>query len=449
MKHVYRSWLLLLCWGAAHTASIAAVTPLPAEETAPNNRVQAPQSGFYLVNDVRDCQLGKTYVFGSSIFTQGETVLNQADPVEHQKLGQTDLHFVNGCFILPTSLPKSATWTFERDEKHQLNHLVNAATHLEMAVWDPKAKQTKDKVYDIFTVDPKKAKSKHIDRAVHFEELALNSIEYRTCDLPNWIAPTFYDDSYKNFTRLVEWTNLSNSGKFRSYDTKYVYKIRTTIFPPRIFRYYAKGELLPALYAETQQITFEEAGYNTFFAECAYTCPDDVKAYRGVVNGQNLELFPIGKVIPAYTAVILYKSTPGDATLRLTFEDTPLLNEKNDLWPTRRNINEDEAKGSLYEYYGLTSNDDAQKTWCFAKIQNAIPQGKAVLAFDKKKNSSATPRIFNFIIHDKPVITGLHAQPAEGDSNANLKIWDLQGRPLQYPRHGEPYIQGGKLKMGE
>ena len=133
----------------------------------------------------------------------------------------------------------------------------------------------------------------------------------------------------------------------------------------------------------------------------------------------------------------------------MTFEDTPLLNEKNDLWPTRRNINEDEAKGSLYEYYGLTSNDDAQKTWCFAKIQNAIPQGKAVLAFDKKKNSSATPRIFNFIIHDKPVITGLHAQPAEGDSNANLKIWDLQGRPLQYPRHGEPYIQGGKLKMGE
>jgi hypothetical protein len=449
MKHFCPSWLLLLCWGAAPVASIAAVTPPSAVETAPNNRVQAPQSGFYLINDVRDCQLGKTYVFGSSIFTKGETVLDQTSTGEHQILGQTDLHFVNGCFILPTSLPKSATWTFERDEKHQLNHLVNAATHLEMAVWNSKAKQSKDKFYDIFTIDPKKAKSRDIDRAMRFEELPLKHIEDRTCDLPVWIAPSFYDDSYKNFTRLVEWTNMTYSGKFRSYDTKYVYKIRTAIFPPRIFRYYAKGELLPALYAETKQITFEEAGYRTFFAECAYTCPDDVKAYRGVVNGQNLELFPIGKVIPANTAVILYKSAPGDATLRLTFEDTPRLNEKNDLWPTRRNINEDEAKGSPYGYYGLTSSDDAPKNWRFAKIQSSIPQGKAVLAFDKKINSSVTPRIFNFIIHEKPIITGLHEQTAAGSPKVDQQMWDLQGHPLLHPRHREPYIQGGKLKMGE
>ena len=168
-----------------------------------------------------------------------------------------------------------------------------------------------------------------------------------------------------------------------------------------------------------------------------------------MVKGQNLELFPVGKNIPANTAVILHKSTAGDVTLHLTFEDIPRNSKQNDLWPTRRYITEKEAKGSYYQYYGLTPDDETQNTWCFAKINCAIPQGKAVLAYDKKIKSSVTPQLLNFIIHEEPVITGLYEQTAAGTPKANQQMWDLQGRPLQHPRHGEPYIQGGKLKMGE
>ncbi len=448
MKHVYRSWLLLLCWGAALTVSIAAVTPPPPTETAPNNRVLAPRDGYYLVDNPQDCLIGGRYVFGSSILSKEETVLDQTDQRERKRLGQTNTHFVNGCYISPNSIPQTATWIYERKEDYELNHIVNASTRLEMAVWSDKAKQTKDKVYDIFTVKHKK-KETEIYRAVTFQPVPFDGVKYLTCDLPNWFGLFFYDDKYKLSSKLIEWTDDTSKDNFRSYYLSNTTRINISIFPTRIFRYYAKGELLPEIYAASHKVSFDKAGYRTFYAPCAYTCPDDVKAYRGVVKGQNLELFPVGKNIPANTAVILYKSTAGDVTLHLTFEDIPRNSAQNDLWPTRRYITEEEAKGSYYQYYGLMPDDETGNTWCFAKIKCAIPQGKAVLAFDKKKNSSATPQLLNFIIHEEPVITGLHVQTAEGSPKANQQIWDLQGRPLQHPRHGEPYIQGGKLKMGE
>lgn len=451
MKHVYRSWLLLLCWGATLTVSIAAVTPPPPTEIAPNNRVLAPQDGYYLVDKPQDCPIGRYYVFGSSILSKEETVLDQTDQRERKRLGQTNTHFVNGCYISPNSIPQTATWIYERKEDYELNHIVNASTRLEMAVWNSKAEVKEEQGYDIFTVRPKKKKDKEIDREAFFQPIPFSSgFSERTCDLPNWFGLYFYNYNGKRFDRLIEWTDAANlKYNFRNYRFEYTTKFNTLIFPTRIFRYYAKGELLPEFYVASHKVSFDKAGYRTFYAPCAYTCPDDVKAYRGVVKGQNLELFPVGKNIPANTAVILYKSTAGDVTLHLTFEDIPRNSKQNDLWPTRRYITEEEAKGSYYQYYGLTPDDETQNTWCFAKINCAIPQGKAVLAFDKKIKSSVTPRLLNFIIHEEPVLTGLYEQTAEGASNANLQMWDLQGHLLQHPRHGEPYIQGGKLKMGE
>lgn len=451
MKHVYRLWLLLLCWGATLTVSIAAVTPPPPTETASNNRVRAPKDGYYLVDKPKDCSIGGYYVFGSSVLSEEETVLDQTDPRERKRLGQTNTHFVNGCYISPNSIPQTATWIYERKEDYELNHIVNASTRLEMAVWNSKAEVKEEQGYDIFTVRPKKKKDKEIDREAFFQPIPFSSgFSERTCDLPNWFGLYFYNYNGKRFDRLIEWTDAANlKYNFRNYRFEYTTKFNTLIFPTRIFRYYAKGELLPEFYAASHKVSFDKAGYRTFYAPCAYTCPDDVKAYRGVVKGQNLELFPVGKNIPANTAVILYKSTAGDVTLHLTFEDIPRNSKQNDLWPTRRYITEAEAKSSYYQYYGLTPDDETQNTWCFAKINCAIPQGKAVLAFDKKIKSSVTPQLLNFIIHEEPVLTGLYEQTAAGTPKANQQMWDLQGRPLQHPRHGEPYIQGGKLKMGE
>ena len=451
MKHVYRSWLLLLCWGATLTVSIAAVTPPPPTETASNNRVRAPKDGYYLVDKPKDCSIGGYYVFGSSVLSEEETVLDQTDPRERKRLGQTNTHFVNGCYISPNSIPQTATWIYERKEDYELNHIVNASTRLEMAVWNSKAEVKEEQGYDIFTVRPKKKKDKEIDREAFFQPIPFSSgFSERTCDLPNWFGLYFYNYNGKRFDRLIEWTDAANlKYNFRNYRFEYTTKFNTLIFPTRIFRYYAKGELLPEFYVASHKVSFDKAGYRTFYAPCAYTCTDDVKAYRGVVKGQNLELFPVGKNIPANTAVILYKSTAGDVTLHLTFEDIPRNSKQNDLWPTRRYITEEEAKSSYYQYYGLTPDDETQNTWCFMKIKCAIPQGKAVLAFDKKIKSSVTPRLLNFIIHEESVPTGLYVQTAAGTPKANQQMWDLQGRSLQHPRHGEPYIQGGKLKMGE
>ena len=450
MKHVYRSWLLLLCWGATLTVSIAAVTPPPPTEIAPNNRVLAPQDGYYLVDKPKDCSIGGYYVFGSSVLSEEETVLDQTDPRERKRLGQTHRHFVNGCFISPNSIPQTATWIYEWNEDSHLNHIVNAKTRLEMAVWNDKAKVSREQDHDIFTVNPEKKKDKNIDRKVSFQPIPFpDNFSNRTCDLPNWFGLYFYKDNRDGFERLIEWTDAADNNNFRNYRFQYTTKSNALIFPTRIFRYYAKGQLLPEFYAESHKVSFDKAGYRTFYAECAYTCPDDVKAYRGVVKGHNLELFPIGKNVPANTAVILHKSAPGEVTLHLTFEDTPRITEPNDLWGTRRDITEGEAKGSEYQYYGLTPDDATRNTWCFAKIKCAIPKGKSVLAFDKKNNSSVTPQLLNFIIHEELVLTGLQVQTAAGTSNDNLQMWDLQGHPLQHPRHGEPYIQGGKLKMGE
>ncbi len=447
MKHVYRSWLLLLCWGATLTVSIAAVTPPPATETTPNNRVLAPQDGYYLVDKPQDCPIGGRYVFGSSILSKEETVLDQTDQQERKRLGQTNTHFVNGFFISPTSVPQTAIWIYK--EESDVRYFINASTQQEMAVWSDNANKPKDRLYDIFTVKHKKKKETEVYRAVTFQPVPFKTMELRTCDLPNWFGLFFYDDKYKHSSGLIEWTDMALTYNFRSYQLISTTRINISIFPTRIFRYYVKGELLPEFYAASRKVSFDKAGYRTFYAPCTYTCPDDVKAYRGVVKGQNLELFPVGKNIPANTAVILYKSTAGDVTLHLTFEDIPRTTAQNDLWPTRRYITEEEAKGSYYQYYGLTPDHETRNTWCFAKIKCAIPQGKAVLAFDKKVNSSVTPRLLNFIIHEESVPTGLYVQTAEGASNANLQMWDLQGHPLQHPRHGEPYIQGGKLKMGE
>lgn len=450
MKHVYRSWLLLLCWGATLTVSIAAVTPPPPTETAPNNRVLAPRDGYYLVDKPQDCPIGGRYVFGSSILSKEEIVLDQTNQRERKRLGQTHRHFVNGCFISPNSIPQTATWIYERNEDSHLNHIVNAKTRLEMAVWNDKAKVSREQDHDIFTVNPEKKKDKNIDRKVSFQPIPFpDNFSNRTCDLPNWFGLYFYKDNRDGFERLIEWTDAADNNNFRNYRFQYTTKSSGLIFPTRIFRYYAKGELLPEFYAESHKVSFDKAGYRTFYAECAYTCPDDVKAYRGVVKGHNLELFPVGKIIPANTAVILHKSAPGEVTLHLTFEDTPRIPEPNDLWGTRRDITEGEAKGSEYQYYGLTPDDATRNTWCFAKIKCAIPKGKSVLAFDKKNNSSVTPQLLNFIIHEEPVLTGLPVQTAVGAPKANHQMWDLQGYPLQHPRHGEPYIQGGKLKMGE
>lgn len=276
MKHVYRSWLLLLCWGAAHTASIAAVTPPPPTETAPNNRVLAPQDGYYLVDKPQDCPIGGRYVFGSSILSKEETVLDQTDQRERKRLGQTNTHFVNGCYISPNSIPQTATWIYERKEDYELNHIVNASTRLEMAVWNSKAEVKEEQGYDIFTVRPKKKKDKEIDREAFFQPIPFSSgFSERTCDLPNWFGLYFYNYNGKRFDRLIEWTDAANlKYNFRNYRFEYTTKFNTLIFPTRIFRYYAKGELLPEFYVASHKVSFDKAGYRTFYAPCAYTCPD-------------------------------------------------------------------------------------------------------------------------------------------------------------------------------
>ncbi|MBF0964271.1 MAG: hypothetical protein HXK17_02780 [Alloprevotella sp.] len=56
------------------------------------------------------------------------------------------------------------------------------------------------------------------------------------------------------------------------------------------------------------------------------------------------------------------------------------------------------------------------------------------------------------MIHDaRPTAITAPTSPtlSSSSSQPTMTIWDLQGRPLQHPIHGQPYIQNGKVKIGD
>ena len=422
---------------------------------APNNKNEAslfaPKDGFYLVESPNDCQIGKRYVFGSSILSRTQAILSQEDDREMKKVEPITATIVNGDAIF--SVPKQAIWHYEADESGN-THLVNVHTQQRMAVWEyANPKTRKNKVNEVFTVKNNN-REPNISTRMLFETFPLNDIQYRTCDSPQWFGLSFYDKSMTQQRGYVEWTDGAESYNFKKYKNPtagaYIKDSPNLISPTRIFRFFAQGEALPSTYVATQRIRFSSPGYRTFYAPHAYKIPEDVKAYYAQRKGLQLNLYPISKTIPACTAVILYKAVAGDVELQLTFDDTPPLEAHNDLKGTRRDILIEEVESSRFQYLGLTVEADAPDDWYFARIKSNIPKGKAVLAEEKVQGERSHTQALSFIVHDTtPTSAASTTKTSSSQATKPAMRYDLQGLPLLHPHKGDVYIQNGKVRIME
>ena len=451
MKNFSLLGLLLFC-GSAILGNLR----LSAQTTvAPNNKNEvsllAPKDGFYLVESPNDCQIGKRYVFGSSILSPTQAILSQEDDRENRKVEPIAATIVNGDAIF--SVPKQAIWQYEADESGN-THLVNAHTLQRMAVWEYAHQKTKkNKVNDVFTVKNNN-REPNISTRMLFETFPLNDIQYRTCDSPQWFGLSFYEKSLSRQRVYVEWTDGAESYNFKKYNNPtagaYVEDKTNEISPTRVFCFFAQGEALPSTYVATQRIRFSSPGYRTFYAPHAYKIPENVKAYYAQRKGLQLNLYPISKTIPACTAVILYKAVAGDVELQLTFEDTPPLEARNDLRGTRRDISIEEVDASRFQYLGLTVEADAPDDWYFARIKSNIPKGKAVLVEENAQGKQSHTQALSFIVHESaPTSAASTTKTNSSHATKPAMRYDLQGLPLLYPHKGDVYIQNGKIRIME
>ncbi len=454
MKHFFSC--VLLCCGIGVTPSIAfATTSSPLlPENDKEERVYAPKDGFYLVETPEDCTLGGTYIFATSVFSLQDSILTQNMEAPRNKHASNiypkSTHIVNGSVIYDDNVAlKYAIWHYE-EGKNETKKLLNVDSNELMAVWQHTKVSTNDR-YNLFTVQKSKVTGE-ISTSMSFKTTKPISFKDKTCESPKWFG-LFFHNKYGE-----KWINWSSDAKaFKVYADSHteelIEKQAFLINPTRIFRHFTKGEQLPTTYVATKTINFTSAGYRTFYSQHAYTIPEGVKAYYGQIDGNNLNLYPIQKAVPACTAVLLYKEQAGEVTLNLTFDEVAPIKDDNNLKGTRHELSQQEVEESRFNYYGLTVDEDKPNDWYFARIESSIPMGKAILAFNKTSSpDKANARKLDFVIHDaRPTAIIAPTSPtlAPGSSQPTMKIWDLQGRPLQHPIHGQPYIQNGKVKIGD
>ena len=280
-----------------------------------------------------------------------------------------------------------------------------------MAIWQQTKVSTNDR-YNLFTVQKSKVTGE-MSTSMSFKTTKPISFKDKTCESPKWFG-LFFHNKYGE-----KWINWSNDAKaFKVYADSHteelIEKQAFLINPTRIFRHFTKGEQLPATYVATKTINF---------------------------------------TVPACTAVLLYKEQSGEVTLNLIFDEVAPIKDDNNLKGTRHELSQQEVEESRFNYYGLTVDEDKPNDWYFARIESSIPVGKAILAFNKTSNpDKANARKLDFVIHDaRPTAITAPTSPtlSSSSSQPTMTIWDLQGRPLQHPIHGQPYIQNGKVKIGD
>ena len=212
--------------------------------------------------------------------------------------------------------------------------------------------------------------------------------------------------------------------------------------------YYASIDRITVYYKEpeinSEMVVTASPGegyyWTTFFSNaCNYEAPAGTEVYKVNLNGTKVTMTKIDDGIVTRCQGVVLKSTSATITMTKTDDESSDDYYGNSLWGTSSRITNPDP-GNVY---GLGYKESAGVAFYKLKSTGTIGANKAYL----KANSSAAANAF-FTFDFDATATGVDSINAqENEENAEVKIYDLQGRRVANPGKGIYIVNGKKVLM--
>lgn len=194
----------------------------------------------------------------------------------------------------------------------------------------------------------------------------------------------------------------------------------------------------------TVPVAMGTAGYATFACTEALdlsTLPDELTAYRAVVDGKTVTFKPISQAVPANTGLLLKGANNGNYEITIANSGAEVEGGNAFLVNTAGTTF---SGDNDYYYFGLKKDTFTFGTFDPATV--AIPANKAYLKIAKSA-FPAGARELSLVFEEES--TGMDASLVNSEKRIlNSEIYDLQGRRVVKPVKGL-YIVNGKKVMVE
>lgn len=180
--------------------------------------------------------------------------------------------------------------------------------------------------------------------------------------------------------------------------------------------------------------------WTTFYSNaCNYQAPEGTEVYKVNLNGTKITMNRIEDGIVTRCQGVVLKSTTENITMTKTDEESSDDYYGNSLWGTSSRITNPDY-GNVYV---LGNKESAGVAFYKLKSTGTIRANKAYL---KANNSAAANAFFNFDYDATATgVDSINAQDSE--ENADIKIYDLQGRRVANPGKGIYIVNGKKVLM--
>lgn len=180
--------------------------------------------------------------------------------------------------------------------------------------------------------------------------------------------------------------------------------------------------------------------WTTFYSNaCNYQAPEGTEVYKVNLNGTKITMNRIEDGIVTRCQGVVLKSTTENITMTKTDEESSDDYHGNSLWGTSSRITNPDY-GNVYV---LGNKESAGVAFYKLKSTGTIRANKAYL---KANNSAAANAFFNFDYDATATgVDSINAQDSE--ENADIKIYDLQGRRVANPGKGIYIVNGKKVLM--
>lgn len=180
--------------------------------------------------------------------------------------------------------------------------------------------------------------------------------------------------------------------------------------------------------------------WTTFFSNaCNYEAPAGTEVYKVNLSGTKVTMTKIDDSIVTRCQGVVLKSTTPNITMTKTDDESSDDYYGNSLWGTSSRITNPDP-GNVY---GLGYKESAGVAFYKLKSTGTIGANKAYL----KANRSAAANAF-FTFDFDATATGVDSINAqENEENAEVKIYDLQGRRVANPGKGIYIVNGKKVLM--